>query len=74
MGRFSTLRFRASEGIVEWGIRIGCLSQSSCSRVGRGTHDRIWERFLENSEKLRWRCLGVGFSELVQEGREPGGG
>ena len=55
MGQFNTLRFRTSEDIVEWRIRI-------------------WERFLEDGEKLRWRCLGVGFSELVQEGRELGSG
>ena len=74
MGRSSTLRFRASDGIVEWRIRIEPLSQGCCCCIGRGTHDRIWERFLDDGEQLGWRCLRVGCLELVQEGREPGGG
>jgi hypothetical protein len=59
---------------MEWKIRIEPLSQGSCSCIGRRTHDRIWERFFEDGEKFRWRCLGVGCLELVQEGREPGSG
>lgn len=59
------LRFRASEDIVEWKIRIEPWSQGGCSCIGRGTHYRIWEHFLKYGEKLRWRCLGVGCFELV---------